>query len=127
VPPGYYLKGPGQVAPCPKGEYKSGYDGLASCSKCAEGVSTLAEASTTQAACVSVLPTYYPVSLTTLDGVQYVDSAKKCPQKFFCAGGEPNAPFVPGSPVLTGTTVAVCPSQTWTEGTGASAESQCSK
>ena len=132
VPPGYYLKGPGQVAPCPKGEYKSGYDAVAACSKCAEGVTTLAEASTNQAACVSVLPTYYPASIQTLvvDGanVDYVASTKKCPQKFYCAGGQPTAKFDPATPaVLAGTTVAVCPHQTWTEGTGASAESQCSE
>jgi hypothetical protein len=85
--PGYYLKGPGQVAPCPKGGAESGYDAVAACSKCAEGVTTLAEASTNQAACVSVLPTYYPSSIQTL----VVDNAtvgdlrcqhQEVPQKF---------------------------------------------
>ena len=133
VPPGFYLKGPGQVSPCPKGEYKSGYDAVAACSKCAEGVTTLAEASTNQAACVSVLPTYYPASIQTLvvDSVNvgdYVATTKKCPQKFYCPGGEPSAAFSPSSPTsLSGTTVVACPKQTWTEGTGASDATQCSE
>ena len=34
VPAGYYLKAPGQVAPCPQGEYKEGLGTAANCTKC---------------------------------------------------------------------------------------------
>lgn len=45
VPDGYYLKGPGLVAPCPQGEYKIGSGALAACTKCRQGVTTPGEAS----------------------------------------------------------------------------------
>jgi hypothetical protein len=77
VPPGYYLKGPGQVAPCPKGEFKSGYGAVASCSKCATGVSTKDEASIDVANCTEVLPTYFPAAMTG----STVTATQKCIQK----------------------------------------------
>lgn len=51
VPPGYFLKGPGQVAPCPAGEWKSGVGAAANCVKCAFGVTTASIASTSADAC----------------------------------------------------------------------------
>ncbi len=124
VPPGYYLKGPGQVAPCPKGEYKSGYGAVASCNKCAVGVSTKAEASTAVTDCTEVLPTYFPL---TMDGVT-VNATQKCIQKFYCPGGSATAVFTPANPnPSTANTVQQCQYGMWTEGTGASSADQCSE
>lgn len=53
VPAGYYLKGPGQVAPCPKGEYKADLNPNGNCSKCAFGVTTSAEGSISVDNCTS--------------------------------------------------------------------------
>lgn len=78
VPEGYYLKGPGQVAPCPMGEYKSGFGAASSCVKCATGVTTNSVGSSSEAACVVVLPTFYPSSI--VNGT--VKSTAKCPQKY---------------------------------------------
>lgn len=124
MPEGYYLKGPGQVAPCPKGEFKAGFDALPSCTKCAAGVSTLNEASISEAACKVVLPTFYASSIVS--GI--VKETKKCPQKYYCPGGEPTAQFDATS--LTGVdsvTIVLCASGTWTENIGASSADQCSE
>lgn len=51
VPAGYYLKAPGQVAPCPRGEWKSGVGPSGNCTKCAFGVTTKNEASTAESEC----------------------------------------------------------------------------
>lgn len=51
VPPGYYLKSPGQVAPCPQGEWKADIGASANCTKCAAGVTTPQVASTSEAEC----------------------------------------------------------------------------
>jgi len=56
IPPGYYLKGPGQVAPCPQGEFKSGTGSDANCGKCAIGVTTLTAASTSVKFCAGMPP-----------------------------------------------------------------------
>jgi hypothetical protein len=51
VPAGYYLKGPGQVAPCPQGEWKAGVGTDGNCTKCAVGIDTPRMASTSEADC----------------------------------------------------------------------------
>jgi len=51
VPAGYYLKAPGQVAPCPQGEWKAGIGPSANCTKCEFGVTTPHEASTSESEC----------------------------------------------------------------------------
>lgn len=79
VPAGYFLKSPGQVAPCPKGEYKAGTAAAAACTPCAGGVTTAGEASTSEAACVVVLPSFYPYNI--IDSI--VKATKKCPQKYW--------------------------------------------
>ena len=53
VPPGYYLKAPGQVAACPQGEYKSGTLAAGNCNKCAVGVTTAGVAATAASSCNS--------------------------------------------------------------------------
>lgn len=125
MPAGFYLKGPGQVAPCPKGEWKAGTGAGASCTKCAVGVSTKSEASTAETDCVVLLPTYYP---KTLSGATINETAK-CPQKFYCPGGDgPTDTFTPSAPNANANNlVSACADGTWTEATGASAASQCSK
>lgn len=124
VPEGYYLKGPGQVAPCPKGEYKSGFAPAPSCDKCANGVSTVSEASISVKNCTEVLPTFYPADIT--NGV--VTLTQKCPQKFYCPGGSPKQAFTPTDlNTITDTTVVQCDKGTWTENIGASSADQCSK
>jgi hypothetical protein len=124
VPPGYYLKGPGQVSPCPKGEWKAGFGAVASCSKCAPGVSTESEASTSRTACVVVLPTFYPSARSQL-GI--VTETQLCPQKYFCPGGKATAAFDPELPGLDGTTMMLCKFGLWTQEIGASSADQCSK
>jgi hypothetical protein len=124
VPEGYYLKAPGQVAPCPKGEYKSGFAEAAACAKCASGATTQGVASTHKDNCTILLRSYYA---DTLDGAA-VNSTRKCPQSFVCPGGEVTAAFDPTSPdVITGTTVMQCPNGTYTENIGASSSSACSE
>lgn len=51
VPPGYYLKTPGQAVPCPAGEYKEGVGPDGSCTKCAFGVTTAEPGSTSNTSC----------------------------------------------------------------------------
>lgn len=53
VPAGFYLKAPGQVAPCPRGEYKPDQGINANCTKCADGVMTPAEGATSADNCTS--------------------------------------------------------------------------
>jgi len=124
VPEGFYLKNPGQVALCPKGEYKSGFAEAASCTKCALGVTTPDVASISPANCSILLRSYYA---ETMDGTT-IASTKKCPQKFVCPGGEASAAFDPADPdAVSGTTVLPCPDGTFTENLGAYSSSECSE
>jgi hypothetical protein len=79
VPEGYFLKSPGQTAPCSRGEWKAGFGIVASCTRCSEGVTTPAEGATAEAACTVVMPSFYP---STVEG-GVVKAAQKCPQKFW--------------------------------------------
>jgi hypothetical protein len=124
VPEGYFLKAPGQVAPCPKGEYKSGFAEAPSCDKCAAGVTTQGVASSHKDNCTILLRSYYADSM---DGTA-VNSTRKCPQSFVCPGGPATAAFDPTAPTSTaGTTVLQCPNGTYTENMGASSSSACSE
>lgn len=80
MPAGYYLKTVGQVAPCPKGEWKSGTGTAGNCTKCAFGVTTANEASTSVSECTILQKGYYAASMS--GGV--VTSTKACPQNFYC-------------------------------------------
>lgn len=51
VPAGSYLKNPGQVAICPKGEWKAGTTAAGNCTKCAMGVTTQKEGATSAKEC----------------------------------------------------------------------------
>lgn len=55
VPAGYYLKTPGQVAPCPTDEFKSGVSANGSCTACPKGATTPKEGATSEAECNSKL------------------------------------------------------------------------
>jgi hypothetical protein len=66
VPAGYFLKGPGQVAPCPKGEWKSGTATEGNCTRCAQGVTTEAMAAISEASCNSK---WHPVNHLRWPGV----------------------------------------------------------
>lgn len=76
MPAGYYLKGPGQIAPCPKGEYKAGIGTNGNCTKCAFGVTTIAEASISVDNCTIVVAGYYAAAVS--NGI--VTSTLACPQ-----------------------------------------------
>lgn len=126
VPEGYYLQGPGQVAPCPRGEYSNGpyVAGSSTCTKCAVGVTTPDVASTSEANCTVLWHSYYAASIE--NGI--IKSATKCPQSFICPGGQPSAVFDPAQPTaLAGTTVQQCPHGTYTEYVGALTVDSCSK
>jgi hypothetical protein len=87
-------------------------------------VSTPKEASKSESDCTVLLPTFYPATLTE----NIIKATQKCPQKCYCPGGNPTAAFSPAAPTdVAGTTVEICPYQTWTEGTGASSPDQCSE
>jgi len=53
VPPGSYLKAPGEVARCPVGEWKADNGLPGHCTKCAPGVITEQEGSTSEKDCKS--------------------------------------------------------------------------
>jgi hypothetical protein len=76
VPAGFYVKTPGQVAPCPRGEWKAGIGPAASCTKCMQGVTTPGEGSTSSSACVMVAAGYCASAM--VDGV--VTGTTACPQ-----------------------------------------------
>jgi hypothetical protein len=80
VPPGSYLKSPGQVAPCPKGEYKEGTGPSGNCTKCAFGVTTTAEGSISVDNCTIVVAGYYAAAVTA-NGI--VTRTSACPQLYY--------------------------------------------
>lgn len=80
VPPGYYLKGPGQVAPCPQGEWKSGIGADGNCTRCAMGVTTEGPAATSELNCTILVPGFYAKAMTG----QVVTEVAICPQKYYC-------------------------------------------
>lgn len=51
VPPGFYLKTPGQAVPCPQGEWKAGTSTAGNCTRYPAGVTTAAEAATSRKEC----------------------------------------------------------------------------
>jgi hypothetical protein len=144
VKEGFYLQSPGVAAPCPKGEYKSGFDSVTNCIKCAvadvsDGVTTLGDASTSVTDCKVLLPSFYAQTLAGTAPNLYITATKKCPQKFYCPGeeyasaagkGVPTKAFdtlSPGLMVAEETLVFPCPDDTFTELFGASSGQACSK
>lgn len=126
VPPGYYLKMPGVVAPCPMGEWKDGTGPAGNCTKCPFGVTTPTEGSTSAAACAVLLPGYYAAAM---DGSGTVTAAAACPQKYYCPGAvTPGQAFDPSNPSglsPSEPSIKQCPDGTWTQERAAIAPEQC--
>jgi hypothetical protein len=126
IPPGFYMKGPGMIAPCPVGEWKDGTGPAGNCTKCAFGVTTAFEASKTAAECSLLLPGWYAAARQASGEVT---ATAACPQNFYCPGGAPSSVFTPSDPNAfpAEATIQRCPSGTWTQERGAVTVEQCCK
>lgn len=135
VPAGSYLKSPGQVALCPKGEYReSGTTDMTKCIPCAQGVTTTDINSTLATDCKVLEKGYYAETMGT--GTQ-ITLARLCPMGYVCAGGTPSgqAGWVPTPGTVlppTGTAgvaaaagAAICANGRWTRGLGAVDATEC--
>lgn len=122
VPAGYYLKTPGQVAPCPRGEYRTADDPtITSCDKCnVDGVTTADVGSALAADCNVLEAGWYATGLT---GSQ-VTGAALCPQKFYCPGGAATTQ-ADGTADAPTAGLNLCPNSKWTQGLGASSPNAC--
>ena len=126
VPAGYYLKAPGQIAPCPKGEYKSGVGTNGNCTKCAFGVTTTAEASISVDNCTIVVAGYYALRMSS--GI--VTATVACPQGYYCPGGDAVSAFDPSIstvPNPSDPTIKKCPDGMWTVDLASISLNQCSE
>ena len=121
VPAGYYLKAPGQVAPCPKGEYKAAFGPNGNCTKCAFGVTTAREGSTSVDNCTILMPGY---NAGAMNGA-IVTRTVICPQGWYCPGGSPSTAFSPAAPVADVLTIFKCQGDAWTVDVGAQSADQC--
>jgi hypothetical protein len=119
APAGWYVKSPGVVAPCPKGEYKSVQSLATSCTACGEGISTVNTASTAQTACVVLLPGY-KATLDSPTSPTKITATTFCPQKSYCPG---YSAWPTNGDAKDGT--KPCPGNLWTKGLGAKAVSEC--
>ena len=126
IPPGFYMKAPGMIAPCPVGEWKDGTGPAGNCTKCAFGVTTAFEASKTAAECSLLLPGWYAAARQASGEVT---ATAACPQNFYCPGGAPTSVFTPSDPNAfpAEATIQRCPSGTWTQERGAVTVEQCCK
>lgn len=124
IPPGSYLKNPGMAALCPRGEYKSGWSNPGHCTKCAYGVTTITEGSTSESHCTVLQPGLYARNMS---GV-IITAAALCPQGFYCQGGKPVQVFNTSNPSALSTaetTIVACPNQLWTQELGSTSIEQC--
>jgi hypothetical protein len=122
IPPGFYMKAPGVIAPCPMGEWKDGTGPAGNCTKCVFGVTTASEASASAASCAVLLPGYYAAAIAATGEIR---SAGICPQNYWCGGGSAAAVFDPLNPVSE--SIRACPFGTWTQERGAVSSEQCCK
>lgn len=149
VPPGYFLKSPGQVAPCDQGSYQPKYLGqtdaaVGSCTPCPEGVTTADKGSKLQSDCKNLKPGYVATLIEVNKGIT---EATLCPQGFFCPGGADatqvtitgldldgdgnvqSGGFIAGVDLGSGNTASAkitqCPNRAWTKSVGATAVDQC--
>jgi hypothetical protein len=128
VPEGYFAKDPGVIARCPPGEYKSGLGALASCTKCALGVTTLvvtaagvtADGATKAADCRALLPGYFA---KTFGVGGFITEAQQCQTGDYCPGGDTftTANAAPDDKRRD------CPTGTYTDKIGATSVNECSK
>ncbi|KAF6251784.1 hypothetical protein COO60DRAFT_1674488 [Scenedesmus sp. NREL 46B-D3] len=126
APAGSFVTG-GAVTLCPKGEYSDDYNLATACKSCEElysgpGITTAREGSTSADNCTWLEPGYAlqdDKKRTILGSWDPIDTpisgAKKCPQNYYCPGGDPNGA---GKPTQ-------CPHGMWTEDEGASSEDEC--
>uniref|UniRef100_A0A383W0D1 Tyrosine-protein kinase ephrin type A/B receptor-like domain-containing protein n=1 Tax=Tetradesmus obliquus TaxID=3088 RepID=A0A383W0D1_TETOB len=129
VPPGWKLAGPGssQIERCPKGQYKEGFTAAGDsvslrCRKCPQGSSTITLAGSRKRDCKVLLPGWYWAAPSKRQASAAVEPAQTteliprlCPQNSWCPGGLINA-----------TTAATpCPKNLWTEGIGATSDTEC--
>ncbi|WIA32737.1 hypothetical protein OEZ86_005923 [Tetradesmus obliquus] len=126
APAGSFVTG-STVTLCPKGEYSDDYSLATSCKTCEDlfngpGITTAREGSTSANNCTWLEPGYALMDdkkrtiLGAFDPINMpLAGAKKCPQNFYCPGGDPNAE---GKPVR-------CPNGMWTEDEGAASEDEC--
>ncbi|WIA10380.1 hypothetical protein OEZ85_010572 [Tetradesmus obliquus] len=88
VPAGYFMKSPGQIAPCDQGSYQDKYltvdqASVGSCKACPEGVTTKDKGSTLKADCKKLKPGYVADTIVTDEGIT---EAVLCPQGWYCPG-----------------------------------------
>lgn len=124
IPAGYYLKDPGQVAPCPVGEYKADTGETNHCTRCVEGVTTESYASTSPTDCKRLLPSYVAVSGFAGGAITF---AAKCPYNHYCPGGVPSALWPTKATGDFASGAYPCPLGSHTQHEGATSAAQCSK
>lgn len=117
------------------GEYKEGLLTGANCTKCAFGVTTFSEGSTSVNNCSVLMPGYYAAEVVGT----VVTKTVICPQGFWCPGGAPNTSFVPSEARINGgrrlqqtvddfnDKINKCPGDAWTVEPGATSIEQCCK
>ncbi|KAF8067261.1 ATJ10 [Scenedesmus sp. PABB004] len=125
APKGAFVTGD-SITLCPKGEFNDDYSLSTSCQTCEDvygaGVTTKAEGSTSVNNCTWLEPGFVLLDdkkraiLGAFDPINTpISGAKKCPQNYYCPGGNPAAG---GQPVR-------CPYSLWTEDEGASSVDEC--
>ncbi|WIA32723.1 hypothetical protein OEZ86_005909 [Tetradesmus obliquus] len=126
APAGSFVTG-STVTLCPKGEYSDDYSLATSCKTCDDlfngpGITTAREGSTSANNCTWLEPGYALMDdkkrtiLGTFDPINMpLAGAKKCPQNYYCPGGDPNGAGRPKR----------CPYNLWTEDEGAASEDEC--
>lgn len=121
APPGSFLKAPGVVALCPRGEYKSGFNLDVKCTVCPAGSTTAAEGSDASSDCNQVLPGYYATEITEAG----IIATNKCPQDFYCPGGTVTSVWSEGDGTVAAAQVTACPNSKWTKTPGAESDREC--
>jgi hypothetical protein len=84
VPLGYFLKGPGVAAPCPKGTYTNSTRSLAQCVACPLGTTTVKEGAPSSDACTGVWALVGQAVLTQ----QWRRPAKQCTIRWLLSNTE---------------------------------------
>ncbi|WIA29465.1 hypothetical protein OEZ86_011966 [Tetradesmus obliquus] len=112
---------------CTKGEYSDDYSLATACKTCEDlydgpGITTAREGATSAKNCTWLEPGYALMDdkkraiLTAVDLINTpISGAKKCPQNYYCPGGDPNGAGMPKR----------CEHGMWTEEEGASSPDEC--
>eukprot|EP00775_Hariotina_reticulata_P006865 gene6865-7081_t len=101
APPGYYQSG-ASALPCPEGTYSTAFSGeLQNCTACRDGLTTARTGSTSAAQCSFLKAGYAAFNKlgallhTAASPSDIIARAKKCPQGFYCPGGDPASSGAP--------------------------------